>query len=196
VVAWRQSCDTMEMWQLTSRSRWEGRPTMKDKKVLVPIAILLVLVALVSASCTFELVNPLPPIKVAFKSYHGRWVTAKGKEDGWALRQDTELNECGQFIQYHLANGKVALKTCYDRYVTAPANGATRQDWMLMQESKLGGCGQFDLYDLGGDRVALKTCAGNFLTAGDGNWPSELEWSTVGETDTMLEWEVFTVLRP
>jgi len=166
---------------------------MKDSKVLFHMVILLVLVALVSTSCTFEFVKPLPSIEVAFRSFHGRYVTARGEDDGWALRQDTELGKCGRFIQYHLANGKVALETCYGRYIAAPNSGDTRQDWMLGQESKLGDCGQFDLYDLGNDRVALKTCAGKFLTAGDGNWPPGLEWSIIGETDSMEAWEVFTL---
>jgi hypothetical protein len=174
---------------------------MKGSKVLFHAAILLVLAASVSTSCNVDIVTPLPPtitplppIKVAFKSFHGRYVTARGEDDGWALRQDTGLDEeCGQFIQHHLANGKVALETCHGRYVTAPTSGDTTQDWMLGQESKLGDCGQFDLYDLGSDKVALKTCAGRFLTAGDGNWPSGSEWSIIGKTDIMGTWEVFTL---
>jgi hypothetical protein len=139
--------------------------------------------------------TPLPPIEVAFKSFHGRYVTAMEEDDNWALRQETELRDCGWFTLHHLANGKIALETCYDRYVTAPQNGTTRRDWMLGQESELGNCGQFDLYDLGSDRVAFKTCAKNFFTAGDGNWPPPLQWSVVAETDILQDWEIFTVLQ-
>jgi hypothetical protein len=138
--------------------------------------------------------TPLPPIEVAFKSFHGRYVTAMGEDDDGVLRQETELSDCGRFIQHHLANGKIALETCHGRYVTAPESGTERLDWMLWQESELDDCGQFDLYDLGSDRVALKTCAGRFFTAGDGNWPGELEWSVIGETYNMEAWETFTVL--
>ena len=166
---------------------------MKDNKILFHKAILLLLVVLVTTSCI--IIRPPPPRKITFKSHHGRYVTAMGEEDDWALRQEIELSDCGWFTQHHLANGKIALKTCYGRYVTAPKSGASRRDWMLGQESKLGNCGQFDLYELGSDRVALKTCAGNFFTAGDGSWPPPLQWSVVAETDILQDWEIFTVLQ-
>jgi hypothetical protein len=172
-----------------------GRPKMRDNKVLFHITIPLLLVVLASKSCTFEFIRPLPPIEVAFKSFHGRYVTAMGEDDNWALGQETELRDCGWFTLHHLANGKIALETCYDRYVTAPQNGTTRRDWMLGQESELGKCEQFDLYDLGSERVAFKTCADKFFTAGDGNWPPGLEWSVIGEADNMEAWEIFTMLR-
>lgn len=170
---------------------------MKDNKVLFHMAVLSLLVALVSSSCTFDVIRPLPPIRIAFKSSHGRYVTAMGENDDWALRQETELSDCGWFTQHYFANGKIALETCHGRYVIAPQTGAQRQDWMLGQASRLSDCGQFDLYELGNDRVAFKTCAGNFFTAGDGDWPPPLQWSVVAETDVLLDWEIFTVLlRP
>ena len=55
--------------------------------------------------------------KVVLVSFHGRYVTALGKSDDWALRQESELSECGWFSQYHLDNGKIALMTCHDRYI-------------------------------------------------------------------------------
>jgi hypothetical protein len=97
---------------------------------------------------------------------------------------------------YHLDDGKVALKTCHDRHVTAPMIGSTRPDWKLWQESELGECGKFILYDLGGDKVAFETCANHMLTAGDGGWPEGLAWAVVGETDDILDWERFAVLQP
>jgi hypothetical protein len=166
---------------------------MKDNKILFHLTILLLLVVLVITRCT--IIIPPPPIKVAFKSHHGRYITAMGADDNWALRQEIELSDCGRFTQHYLANGKIALETCYGRYVTAPKSGVTRRDWMLGQESKLGNCGQFDLYELGNDRVAFKTCAGKFFTAGDGGWDPGLEWSVVGETDILLDWEIFTMLQ-
>jgi hypothetical protein len=169
---------------------------MKDNKILFYMAILLLLVVLVATSWRVELINPPSPIEVAFKSSHGRYVTAMGEDDHWVLRQKTELSNCAWFTQHHRANGKIALETCHGRYVTAPETGATRWDWMLEQESKLGDCGQFDLYDLGSERVAFKTCADRFFTAGDGNWPPGLEWSVVGETYDLEAWEIFVVLQP
>jgi hypothetical protein len=166
---------------------------MRDSKVLFHTTVLLFLVVLTSTSCTFEIVKPLPPIEVAFKSSHGRYVTAMAEDDDWAFRQETELSTCGRFIQHHLANGMIALETCHDMYVTAPQDGTSRLDWMLGQEPKLGDCGQFELYDLGSDRAALKTCAGNFFTAGGGEWPSSLAWSVVAETGILQDWEIFTV---
>jgi hypothetical protein len=167
---------------------------MKTNRIAL-ITIVLLLILLLSTSCTFERIKPSPPIDVVFKSLHGRYVTAMGEDDGWVLRQETELSECGWFTQHHLANGKIALETCNGRYVTAPESGTERLDWLLGQESKLGECGEFDLYELGSDRVALKTCVGNFVTAGDGYWPPPLQWSVVAETDVLLDWEIFTVVR-
>jgi len=135
-----------------------------------------------------------PSPRVALMSFHGRYVTAMGEDDGWVLKQETELSDCGRFTQYHLNNGRIALVTCHGRYVTAPRRGTTRLDWELWQESCLGDCGQFALYDQGGDSVAFETCAGRFVTAGDGNWPAGLAWSLVGETYDALDWERFTVL--
>ena len=168
---------------------------MVDIKPLFHITILLLVVSVVTG-CSFELIKPPPPIEVVFKSHHGRYVTAMGADDDWAIKQEPEPSDCGWFTQYHLANGKITLKTCYGKYVIAAETGTERQDWMLRQKSEPGKCGQFDLYDLGGDRVALKTCAGKFFTAGDGYWPAGLEWSVVGETDYMDAWEIFTVLQP
>ncbi len=165
---------------------------MKDDHVLFHFPMLLLVVVLGATSCTFELINPPPPIKVAFKSFHGRYVTALGADDGWVLRQEAELSDCGWFTQHYLTNGKITLETCYGRYVTAPDNGTTRPDWLLRQASKPGDCGQFDLYDLGNERITLKTCAEKFFTAGDGNWPTDLAWSVVAETDNMDAWEIFT----
>jgi len=134
--------------------------------------------------------------RVAFVSFHGRYVTAMGEDDDWALRQEPELGDCGWFTQRRLDNGKVTLETCYGRYVTAPRRGTTRWDWMLGQEPTLSDCGQFTLRDLGSDGVALETCAERFVTAGDGNWPGKLAWSLVGETEEIKDWERFTMLQP
>jgi hypothetical protein len=172
-----------------------GRPKMKDNKILFHTAILSLLVVLASTSCTFEFVKPPPPTEVAFKSFHGRYVTAMGENDDWVLRQEAGLSGCGWFTQHHLANGKIALETCHGRYITAPRTGTERRDWILRQESELGPYGQFDLYELGSNRVAFKTRVDKFFTAGDGNWPPGLEWSVIGEADNMEAWEIFTVLQ-
>jgi hypothetical protein len=136
------------------------------------------------------------PAKVALRSFHGRWVTALGEEDGWVLWQETELSPCGQFTRHCLADGKIALQTCHGRYVTAPESGPGRWDWVLGQELELDRCGQFVLHDLGGGEVAIETCAGRFWTAGDGNWSSGLEWAVMAETTDLLDWERFTLLPP
>jgi hypothetical protein len=169
---------------------------MKDNKVLFPIATLLWLVVLVSAGCTWEVINPPEPAVVALRSFHGRYVTALGEEDHWRLTQEATLSECGQFIQHYLPNGKIALGTCYGRYVTASKDATFRWNSMLGQASKLGDWGQFDLYELGSDRVAFKTRDARFFTAGDGFWPGELAWSIVAETENLDDWETFTQLGP
>jgi hypothetical protein len=165
---------------------------MKDNKIF-PTTILLLLVVLVSTSCTFDFIKPPPPVKVAFKSFHGRYVTAMGQEDSWGLTQDTELSDCGWFTLHHLTNGKISLVTCHDRYVTAPEAGTERLDWMLGQQAELDDCGQFDLYELGNNRVAFRTCAGRFFTAGNDTW--DPPWSVGAATEILLDWEIFAVVR-
>jgi hypothetical protein len=129
--------------------------------------------------------------KVAIKSFHGRYVSALKENGPGSLAQNPILGECGNFTQYNLANGKIALLNCNGRYVTAPISGSTRADWQLWQDSERGDCSQFvvEKYEQG---VALKTCAGRYLTAGDNSW-GPLAWSVVAETDQLDKWEIFTI---
>jgi hypothetical protein len=133
--------------------------------------------------------------KVALVSFHGQYITAKGRGSDWSLVQEPRLSDCGWFTLYQLDDGKVALATCYGSYITAPQNGALRADWLLWQEPELGECGQFILHDLGDAGVAFETCAGKFFTAGDGGWAPGLEWTIVAETDALRDWEHFTMLQ-
>jgi hypothetical protein len=153
---------------------------------------------LTSIAATQTAITPTapPPQKVALVSFHGRYVVAAGAGDGWLLRQEPDLTDCGWFTLNYLDDGKVTLKTCHDRYATAPKAGTTRSDWRLWQEPDLDECGRFTLYDLGSDNVVIETCEGNVLTAGDGGWPEDLAWAVVGETDDLKDWERFTILRP
>jgi hypothetical protein len=167
---------------------------MKGLRGIFRIGIVIGLVALISG-CTIEIIDPPQQMVIALQSFHGRYITALGEADGWKLSQTTELGDCGWFTLSYLANGKVMLKTCHDRYLTAPASGAEDVDWIITHESKPGRCGQFDLYELGSDRIALKTCAKWFITAGDGNWPGVLAWSVVGKTENLMDWEILTILR-
>ena len=132
--------------------------------------------------------------EVVLLSFHGRYVTAMGGGGSWWLRQEPGLDDCGWFTLQHLGNGKVSLKTCHDRYVTAPRAGAIRGDCVVWQESELGECGKFVLHE-SSEGVAFETCAGRFLTAGDGSWGPDLEWAIIAETHDKLAWELFTVLR-
>lgn len=134
--------------------------------------------------------------EVAFLSVHGQYVIALDGDDDWALGQETELGPCGRFIQHHFANGKIALETCYGRYIIAPESGTEESDWLLGQELELSDCGQFELYDLGRDSVAFRTCAGRFFTPGDYTWDPGLEWKVKAQTDYVDAWEIFTVLQP
>jgi hypothetical protein len=133
--------------------------------------------------------------RVALMSFHDLYVIAKGKEDGWALKQETRLDvKCGWFAVSPQGDGKVALLTCYNRYVTASRTGITRRDWLLRQETKLDECGKFTIHDLGNGEVAFETCAGRFFTAGNDSW-SGLQWLLVAETKEIQDWEKFA-LRP
>ncbi len=139
--------------------------------------------------------TPYP--RAALLTFHGRYVIALGEGYDWVLRQDiTPDDPCGWFTLSSQENGKVALLTCYNRYVTAAKTGTTRRDWLLQQESELGECGLFIIHELGNGEVAFETCAGNYFTAGDGNWPAGMQWSVVAETKARLDWERFTLQPP
>jgi signal transduction histidine kinase len=151
---------------------------------------------LVAAALLYFLFKP--PQQVAILSYHDRYVTALGDADGWVLKQEEVLGECGKFILIPQINGKDALLTCHDRFVTAPwrANpsepGNTHDEqWLLGQEPGLGECEQFDFLPQEDDIVAFGTCAGVVVTAGDGMWPGDMAWTMVTETDKIQDWEKF-----
>jgi hypothetical protein len=147
--------------------------------------------ATVAASCTAR-DAPMPPVDIALRSIHGRYLTALSGDNGWQIGQETELGPCGWFTQYDLGCGMVALKTCHERYITAPTHSETRARWALTQERELGDCGHFEMYDLGRD-VALRTCAGRFWTPGDHTWEPDVQWTVVGETEDLMDWERLTV---
>jgi hypothetical protein len=160
---------------------------MKRKIPMVRITVLL-LGLFVSISCMGTWKSELCGEKVAIISFH--------EEDDWALRQEEELGLCGWFTQRRLEDGNITLETCHGRYVTAPRQGTTRSDWMLRQERRPGDCGRFMVRGLGSGEVVLETCAGRLVTAGDGNWPGDLAWTLVAETEELLDWERFTLMQP
>lgn len=128
---------------------------------------------------------------VALLTHHGRYVTALSVCP--FLKQELYLRDCGQFTLQRLSDGKVALVTCHNKYITAPATGATDQDWALRQELKLDQCGQFTLHDLRDGKFALETCAHRYWTALDGNRSLKEQWLVTARTDQVLEWERFTI---
>lgn len=181
---------------------------MKNHRILLRLSVLLMLGSIVSTSCTFEIVDLAkarwalakisgepPPVEVAFRSHHGKYVTAMGASDNWVLRQESDLSPCAWFVLQHLGNGNLTLMTCHGRYVTASKTGESREDWLLQQLPQEIPCREFLLHDLEHNRIALQTCAGRFVTAGDGGWPGDLAWSLVGEQTEILGWEEFAVLQ-
>jgi hypothetical protein len=142
--------------------------------------------------------SPTPTLfpRAALLSFRDLYVIAKRADEGWVLKQEARLDDpCGWFTLSRQANGKVALLTCNNRYVTAPRTGMTRPDWLLRQELKLNDCGEFDLLELPNAEVAFKSCAGRLFTPGDGTWLG-LEWLVVAETKEMLDWERFKLQPP
>ena len=145
-----------------------------------------------------------PPQTVAIVTHHDiyddRYVTALAEDGGWLLKQEQELGECGKFYLIHLINGKVALLTCHDRFVTAPwrpnktpVSAYHDEKWLLGQEPGLGDCEQFDLENRPGNKVVFWTCANMVVTAADGGWLGDMAWSVVAETGEIKEWEEFTL---
>ncbi len=82
------------------------------------------LLGLVLASGCHRLAEPASARsgQIALQSYHGRWVAAQDEREGWTLRQRPNLEGegCTWFTRYDLGSDKIALKTCYGRFVTAP----------------------------------------------------------------------------
>lgn len=99
---------------------------MKRSILVIKITVLL-LALLASIGCGISrdvlratmLTEVVATREVAFRSVHGQYVTAMGEDDAWTLGQKTEPGPCGWFTLHHLANGKVALVACHDRYVTS-----------------------------------------------------------------------------
>ncbi len=134
--------------------------------------------------------------RAALLSFHDLYLVAKSEGYGWVIRQEPRLDDkCGWYTLSPQADGKVALLTCHNRYVTAPRTGVGRGDWLLRQETNLDECGKFTVVYLETGEVALKTCAGRFLTAGNTSWQG-LEWLVVAETNEIKDWEKFTLLAP
>lgn len=135
--------------------------------------------------------------RAALLTYHGRYVIAKDEVFGWSLRQETRKGDpCAWFTINTLVDGRIAVKTCHERYITAPSTGKERADWLLRQESELIECGMFSVVNLGDGKIALLTCAGRYWTAGDWGWEEGLQWSVVAETQILLDWEMFTLETP
>jgi hypothetical protein len=104
-------------------------------------------------------------------------------------------------------NRTIVLKTCWNRFVTAPRIDAAEPEpkWfdtadarlyrMVWQESRPGDCAQFTLVELSENTVALKTCGGRYLTAGDAGvgWEGPLNWAIIVENPIVENWEKFTL---
>jgi len=165
--------------------------------------LLILSVAVLSGCHRLAIPADTPSSTIALKTYHARFLIAQGEEQGWSLRQEVELGRdgCGLFARYDLGqdalgNERIALETCYGRFVTAPRRGTTRLDREVWQDSGLGDCAKFTL-EPHGNGFALKTCSGRYLTAGDAGagWEPPLQWAIVMEADKVLEWEIFELVR-
>jgi hypothetical protein len=150
---------------------------------------------IVAPSPTWTPAATLFPRVVLF-SFHDLYVIAKGQGDGWVLKQETRLDDkCGWFKVIPQSDGKVALLTCYNRYVTSSRTGRERQDWVLRQETRLDECTKFTVHDLGNGVFAFETCAERYFTAGNGSW-GDLSWLIIAQAKQVLDWERFTQQGP
>lgn len=135
--------------------------------------------------------------RAALLTFHNRYVIAMGEAFSWTLRQEIGKDDrCALFTLIPQADGRVAFKTCHQRFVTAPRSGSTRADWLIRQEPELVECGKFFVIDLGDGGIALLTCAGQYWTAGDWAWEGSLQWAIVAETPALLDWEKFWFQLP
>jgi hypothetical protein len=115
--------------------------------------------------------------------------------DNGTLQQKQDLDDCGRFTLQRLDDGKVALKTCHEQYVTAPMTATTYSYWVVTQSPDLSDCGRFVLHDLGDVRVAFGTCAGRYLTAVSDEGEPSVEWYVIAHTYELDAWETFTMVQ-
>ena len=142
-----------------------------------------------------------PTTKITLKTAHGRWVVAQGEDQDWALWQSDEPDpgECGWFIRHELGRdefgqARIALETCYGRFVTVPRRGTSRLDLEVWQDSGLGDCAYLTVEPHENRDAAFRTCTGKYLTAGDAGpeWPTP--WAIVVEADQVRAWEIFKIM--
>jgi len=163
----------------------------------------LLIVSVIALAGCHRLAAPanVPSSQVALKTHHARYVVAQGAEQDWSLRQSVDLGQdgCGLFTRYDLGydalgRERIALESCYGRFVTSPRRGTTRLDRQVWQESAPGDCATFSLEPCD-NGFALITCSGRYLTAGDAGsgWEPPLQWAVIMEADRVLEWEIFEI---
>ena len=134
---------------------------------------------------------PASALTVTLATFHGGYVTAMDGDQGWWLGQEPEPGDCAKFALLPLPDGKVAIRTCYQKYVTAPTMCGTDTDCALKQKADLGPCGQFTMYRLQTGEVAFETCVGRYFTALDSNREPALQWVVIARHDVLDRWERF-----
>ena len=98
--------------------------------------------------------------KVAFKSVHGKYLSAQ--PDG---RAEWNRDRAEAWEYFHLEKregGKIALKGAHGMYVSAQTNGSVQ---INRREAPPGGWEEFTVEDRGNDVVCLKSCHGKYLSA-------------------------------
>jgi len=98
--------------------------------------------------------------KVAFKSVHGKYLSAQ--PDG---RAEWNRDRADVWEYFHLEkreNGKIALKGAHGMYVSAQPNGSVQ---INRGAAPPAGWEEFTVEDRGNDIVCLKSCHGKYLSA-------------------------------
>jgi serine/threonine protein kinase len=176
------------------------QPTLTTPPTLAPLPTptaaptLAVPTAIPTDASTATPVSIVSPVVLV--THHGRYITAMGADEGWTLKQEPGLDDCGKFALIRWYGDTVSLVTCYGRYVTAPTSGATDRDWALTQELEASDCAQFTLHQRDGGEVVFETCADRFFTALDGSRDAEVQWVLIARTDRIGDWEEFSVQGP
>ena len=99
-------------------------------------------------------------VKVAFKSVHGKYLSAQ--PDG---RAEWNRDRADAWEYFHLEKregGKIALKGAHGMYVSAQKNGTVQ---INRREAPPGGWEEFTVEARGNDVVCLKSCHGKYLSA-------------------------------
>ncbi|MBD2199480.1 MULTISPECIES: LamG-like jellyroll fold domain-containing protein [Calothrix] len=124
-------------------------------------------------------------IIIALRTHHNRYVSARNVFEQWNINGfPSTINDWEKFTVINTGDGKIALTTFHDRYVSATSapyriNNVPKQiqDWE-----------KFTVINTGDGKIALKTFHDRYVSA---SWTYGIN----GEPTSIQDWEKFTLIN-